>query len=137
MGNVIAEITIKNSGDIRGVDRGLIPDNEVRTVTLNALVDTRAMTLVINEDICQKLGLRFHRTKKVTLADGKKAIYQVTEPVQIWWKDRYTIVHAYAHPGIRKTLLGVIPLEDMDLFVDHKHNKLTRALSDIEMGQLY
>jgi predicted aspartyl protease len=38
-------------------DRGFIPRNQVRQVTVNALVDTGAWTLVINEAARQKLGL--------------------------------------------------------------------------------
>jgi predicted aspartyl protease len=61
MGNVFAEITLKNSGDLSNVRHGIIPDTEVRTLTLAALVDTGASTLVINEDICRQLGLSICR----------------------------------------------------------------------------
>jgi clan AA aspartic protease len=137
MGNVFAEITLKNGGDVMSVDRGLIADNEIRTITLNALVDTGAMTLVINEETRQKLGLSLRKTRSVTLAGGKKAICHVTEPVEIWWNDRNTIVNAWVLPGDGITLLGVIPLEDMDLIVDPSHNLLIGAHGDVVMGTLY
>ena len=54
MGNVYAEITIKNNGDLVRARDGVISENEIRTLTLTALVDTGATTLVINEDICRQ-----------------------------------------------------------------------------------
>ncbi|MDR2446705.1 MAG: hypothetical protein LBD58_05385 [Treponema sp.] len=40
---------------------GLIPEVEIRRLTVNALVDTGAWTPAINEETCQKLGLRVKR----------------------------------------------------------------------------
>ena len=37
--------------------------------------------------------------------------------VEVYWKDRFTVVHAMIIPGAEKVLLGAIPLEDMDLIV--------------------
>ena len=56
MGNVYAEITLKNCGDVTNVGRGIISEKDIRAVSVTALVDTGAMTVVINEDICKKLG---------------------------------------------------------------------------------
>jgi predicted aspartyl protease len=57
MGNVFAEITLKNCGDVLNVQRGLASENDVRSISVTALVDTGAVSLVINEDVCSKLGL--------------------------------------------------------------------------------
>ena len=57
MSIVYTEITLKNVGDIMAEWRGYIKKPEIREVTLNAMVDTGAWTLVINEDIREKLGL--------------------------------------------------------------------------------
>ena len=51
MGNVFAEITVKNALDVGLARAGQIAEQDVRTVTLTAIVDTGATTLVINEDI--------------------------------------------------------------------------------------
>jgi predicted aspartyl protease len=51
MGNVFAEITVKNVGDIALAQAGYIVEDNVRSVTLTAVVDTGATTLVINEEI--------------------------------------------------------------------------------------
>jgi clan AA aspartic protease len=94
---------------------------------VRALVDTGAGTLVINEEIRQKLGLGIKGLQRGTLADGASETYQVTEPVDIHWNDRETTCRAIVIPGADSILLGAIPLEDMDLIVDPKRRQLVGA----------
>jgi clan AA aspartic protease len=130
MGIVYSDITLKNAGDVANVQRGIIPEKDVRAVTVNALVDTGAGTLVINEETRQKLGLAIEGLRRATLADGVSAPYQVTEPVRIHWKNRDTTCPALVIPGTAKVLLGAIPLEDMDLIVDPQGQQLVGAHGD-------
>jgi clan AA aspartic protease len=130
MGIVHSEIMLKNAGDVTNVQRGIIPEREVRTVAVNALVDTGAGTLVINEEIRQKLGLAIEGLRKSTLADGSREIYQVTEPVRIYWENRDTACLALVVPDADNILLGAIPLEDMDLIVDPARQRLVGAHGD-------
>jgi clan AA aspartic protease len=127
MGIVYTEITLKNSADVINVQRDIIPDKQVRTAVVTALVDTGSGTLVINEEIRQKLGLTVKGLRRTALADGVSAIYQVTEPVDIHWEDRDTTCRAVVIPGADNILLGAIPLEDMDLIVDPKRQQLIGA----------
>jgi clan AA aspartic protease len=123
MGIVREEITLKNAGDIARLAYKNIKEQEVRQVTLQAVVDTGAITLVITEDVCKTLGLFIRETKKVRLADGQWREFKVTEPVEIIWKNRTTACNAYVVPG-GNVLLGAIPLEGMDLIVNPKTQKL-------------
>ena len=129
MGNVYAEITVKNAFDIGRVSAGQIAENDVRTVTLTAIVDTGATTLVINEDIFKQLGVSVVETREINLAGGGKIECKVTDPVRVQWKDRFATVDAVVLPG-GKPLLGVIPLEFMDLIVDPIRRELVGANGD-------
>ena len=129
MGTVYAEITLKNGGDVINVGRGIISDKEVRILTVTVLVDTGASTLVINEDICHQLGLSIVETRVATLAGGVRAECKISEPVQIHWKDRQVACNALVLPE-GDALLGVIPLEFMDLMVDPVRHELTGAHGD-------
>jgi clan AA aspartic protease len=129
MGNVYAEITVKNSHDLSRARDGLIADNDVRTLTLTVLVDTGASTLVINEDMCRKLGLAIEENRTAALAGGVRMECKITEPVQICWKDRKVSCNALVLPE-GNALLGVIPLEFMDLIVDPVRHELTGAHGD-------
>ena len=55
MGLVHTEITLKNVIDMAIAESGLIPGHEIRQTTVNALVDSGAWTMVINEATSEKL----------------------------------------------------------------------------------
>jgi clan AA aspartic protease len=129
MGNVFAEITVKNAGDLIRVKDGQITENEVRTVTFTAIVDTGATTLVITEDIFKQLGVSVVDTRDINLAGGGKIECKITDPVRVQWKNRFATVDAVVLPG-GKPLLGVIPLEFMDLIVDPIRRELVGANGD-------
>jgi predicted aspartyl protease len=75
----------------------------------NFVVDTGAVTLVINEEIREKLGLRVKKTGP--FAGGGKVPSQVTESVDVRWKDRETHCRAMGLPGEKDVLPGALPLE--------------------------
>jgi len=129
MGNVFAEITVKNVKDMGLAQDGHIIENNVRSVTLTAIVDTGATTLVINEELFKQLGLSVVKTRNINLAGGEKTEGKVTDAVYIQWKDRFAVVNAVVLPG-GKPLLGVIPLEFMDLMVDPVNLELVGVHGD-------
>jgi len=130
MGLVHAEIILKNAGDVSNVRRGFVKEPEIRQTTVTAMVDTGAATLIINEAICQQLGLDVVDTFEAELADGAEQIYDLTEPVQIQWKNRKTTCQAVVVPNANDVLLGAIPLEAMDLIVNPSKQELIGAHGD-------
>jgi len=118
MSLVQTEITLKNSNDLMAVQRGYIKETEVRQITVPALVDTGAWTLVINEATREKLGLAIVGTESGTLADGTKEEYNMAGPLEVRWKNRRTTCEALVLPDADNILLGAIPLEAMDLTVN-------------------
>ena len=130
MGLVYSEITLKNLEDKILANRGFIKEQEVRSMTLTAMVDTGAWTLVINEDIRKKLGLPLTGAEPGTLADGKKSYYEMAGPMEIWWKNRRFVLEALVIPTANEILLGALPLEAMDLIVDPRNEELVGAHGD-------
>jgi clan AA aspartic protease len=133
MGAVFAEITLKNVFDEGKAEEGLIREDEVRSVTVKAVVDTGASTIVINEELRQKLGLEKMEERRYKLADGKRVPGWRTKPVGIRWKDRSCAVQAVVIPEADKVLLGAIPLEDMDLMVHPKTQEVVGAHGDEQL----
>jgi len=133
MGTVFTEITLKNGSDLVRLHDGNITAKDVRSLAVNALVDTGAVTLVINEDICQKLGLSIEDTRTAFLAGGGEIPCKITEPVRIFWKNRNASCRAWVLPG-EDILLGVIPLEEMDLAVDPVNQELFGIHGDEVVG---
>ena len=130
MGMVHAEITLTNVYDAGRVREGLISDEEVRSITVTAVVDTGAASIVINEEQCQKLGLCIMEDKKARLADGRWVPCKITDAVGVHWKDRYWACSAVVVPGAESVLLGAIPLEGMDLIVNPKTQEVVGAHGD-------
>ena len=130
MGTVYADITLRNVGDVINVRRSLIKEEKVREISVRALVDTGAGTLVINEEIRHTLGLEIEGVRRAELADGAKQLYNVTEPIKIIWNDRDTACRAVVVSGASEVLLGALPLEDMDLIVNPARQELTGAHGD-------
>jgi clan AA aspartic protease len=130
MGEVRAEITLVNIGDAVKARDGFIPESEVRRLTVNAVVDTGAWTLVINEETREKLGLVVEETTETTVAGGGTVPSQTTEPVRIYWKNRRTTCEAVVLPGEEDILLGALPLWGMDLMVHPLRQEVVGAHGD-------
>jgi len=118
MGTVHTEITLKNMVNVVNAQKGIVSEKDVQSITVTAVVDTGAASLVINEEQCQKLGLGIRMERSARVADGRRVICKVTEPVEIQWKNRRTSCEAMVIPGAETVLLGAIPLEGMDLMVN-------------------
>jgi clan AA aspartic protease len=128
MGTFYEEISLTNGKDDVRVKCGLL--NKVRTLILKAMPDTGAWTLIINEDVRQKLGLDIVGTVESSMADGTTALHDLTEPVVIRWKDRRTSQEAVVMPDASDILLGALPLEGMDLYVDPVNRRLAGVHGD-------
>ena len=130
MGTVYATITLKNQFDVRDALNGYIKEEDVRQATVEVVVDTGAITLFITDELRQQLGLEIMGEWPVTVANGAVEIAKRTEGVEVHWEDRSMVCRPYVLPSGNETLLGVIPLEDMDLIVDPAREKLIGAHGD-------
>jgi len=118
MGMVQAEITLKNYNDEILVHEGQKKLEDVRTVTVTAVVDSGSMYMVIPEELSQKLGLIATDERTAHIANGQRVNCKLIKAVEVQWKNRNTVVPAIIIPGSEKVLLGAIALEGMDLMVN-------------------
>jgi len=136
MGEVNVELTLKNGADLVRVSDGTITEQNVRTVTVTAVVDTGAMLLVIGDELRRKLGLEILESRTVALAGGSTTNCNIAEPVEIHWKNRRSFIRPMVLPNEKEVLLGVIPLEEMDLMVDPVNNTLVGVHGDEIISRL-
>ena len=120
MGLIRMELELLNGGDLELSRRKILPSDQIRQMKVTALVDSGAMMLAINENIRQQLGLLKTDERLAELADGSVNTYDVVGPVEIRIPHRRCSVDAIVLPGESEVLLGVIPMEDMDLVIDPK-----------------
>jgi clan AA aspartic protease len=135
MGTVRAEITLKNDFDVMNCRRNHMKESEIRQAVVEAVVDTGAMNLVINEKLRRQLGLKVVGTREATLADSTKRTIKIAETVEICWKNRSMTCQPWVVVS-GNILLGVTPLEYMDLMVDPVSQTLVGAHGEREEALL-
>jgi clan AA aspartic protease len=124
MGLVYADIELINSGDMELARRYFIGEDEVKRINVNILVDSGANNLCINESIQQQLDLPFIEKRMAQLANGSIEEYDVVGPIVLKFKNRRTVCNAMVLQGDSEPLLGVIPLEDMDVLIHPSRQEL-------------
>ena len=93
-------------------------------VQVNALVDTGATFMCVTEEIALQLGFDITevRQQTVTLADGHQRKVPKIAPIEITFENRSYVTEAVVLGN--EPLLGVIPLEAMDLIVDPRQQAI-------------
>ena len=88
---------------------------ELESVEIDALADTCAVHLCIPSHIQIQLKLDEIDKKEVTLADGSQKLVLYVGPIELRYKNRVGFAGALVMGD--QSLLGAIPMEDMDLVV--------------------
>jgi clan AA aspartic protease len=96
-----------------------------RSVTVRTMVDTGTTHMVVPAHVARELGFDLEEmsTYSLTVADCRRVRAPRIQPIQIKFDDRtYTTEAAVLGD---ECLMGVIPLEAMDLVVDPKLQRVT------------
>ncbi len=88
------------------------------------MVDSGSYMMVITDDIRQQLDLPLIQEQVFRLADDSEIKGEVVGPVEIRFENRSTTARAVVLPGAEEPLLGSIPLEDLDVVIDPKQQRL-------------
>ena len=124
MGHVHASIELINSTDLEMARRNQLDKDEVRRIRVEAMVDSGAFYMVINENIQQYLQIPVIGKKRVGLADGTPIGCDHVFPIGIRFENRTANCDAIVLPGNTQPLLGMLPLEQMDVLIDPVRQKL-------------
>jgi len=88
---------------------------ELEPVEVDALADSAAVHLCIPLHVQIQLELEEVAKKEVALADGSRKIVPYVGPIELQFKNRIGFTGALVMGD--QTLLGAIPMEDMDLVI--------------------
>lgn len=93
-------------------------------VQVRALVDTGATFMCVTEEVALQLGFDVSEVgqQMVILADGRQRRVPKIAPIEIAFENRTYVTEAVVLGN--EPLLGVIPLEAMDLVVDSRRQAL-------------
>lgn len=125
MGLVYADIQLISGDDLALFRHGFLAEDQIKHMTVGMLVDSGAYLLVINDRIKEQLDLPVLEKQTMRLADETEIRVEVVGPVEVRFENRSTTARAAVIPGNIEPLLGLIPLEDLDVVIDPKQQRLT------------
>ena len=97
--------------------------SELLPIEIDTLVDTGALHLCVPEHVAIQLQLEELEKREVTLADGKKMLVPYVGPIKLSFANRSCFTGALVLGN--EPLLGVVPMEDMDLVVHPSQRTLS------------
>ena len=123
MGRTFVDVLVENYDDVALRETGRARGKRIRKENIKALVDTGSAMLCLHKVTIVKLGLRFARSAVVRTGNGdvERGIYR---PTQITILGRQYLAEVMEVPDNVPPLVGYIPLENLDLVVDTKSNKV-------------
>jgi clan AA aspartic protease len=124
MGEIRAELELINVDDVNRVRRAEIDMDEIKKIRITALVDTGATLMVINENIQEYLQLPILSQKPFEMANGEIIRCDVVGSLEIRFANRRVAATAVVMPDNSEPLLGVIPMEEMDVIIDPLRQEL-------------
>ena len=130
MGEIAVDFELENPVDRGIVERGLGKESAVRRTRVQGIVDTRAVMLVLPQNVVERLGLRVQETMVVTYADNRQEERPVAGPVTVRIGDRSMRTDCVVGPPSGEVLIGQIVLEALDLIADCTNRTLTPRIPD-------
>ncbi len=125
MGEVKVQVVLENYVDKALVLDGKMPKSQLRTFTLNALVDTGAVMPMLPQDVVDHLGLKSFKKVVVTYADERKDERFLAGGLFLSIGDRSMSTDCIVGPPLSEALIGQVVLEELDMIVDCQRKTLT------------
>lgn len=112
MGHIQAEIRLSNPRR-----------PELRSLSVKALADTGALMLCLPAHLAVQLDLTTESEREVTVADGRVMKVPYAGPIKVEFENRICFTGALVLGD--EVLLGVVPMEDMDLVLSPVERKIS------------
>ena len=116
MGIIYADVSVSKFGVSN------VGHPELEDITVNALVHTGALDLVIPEHLAIQLRLSDLKPREVHLADGSRKLVRYVGPIKVEMMGRDCVTAAVVMGD--QVLLGAIPMQAMDMIVHPRTEQL-------------
>lgn len=125
MGYIYADIDLTSEDDLALARHGKLPEDEVKTVRVRALVDSGAWDLTISEDIRKQLDLPIVGKDWAKMADDTLVEIELAGPIHLRFETQTILVHkAIVLPTTSEVLLGALAMQGLDVYIDPKSERL-------------
>lgn len=124
MGRTSEKVIIKNLFDISNAEQRIIQECDIRSVEIDAIVDTGAAYLCLPPNVIKELGLPFAFSKQVSTVNGRLEL-RIFRGAEIIIKDRSIEMQVMENKDDNiPALIGYLVLEEMDWVVDPKSQEI-------------
>jgi predicted aspartyl protease len=136
MGGIVVDLLVANHQDMVMFKAGALRGHDVRQMPLRGVIDTGANWLVLPTAVAERLGLPRVADAVVRYSDGRRGTVGTVELVELELLGRRGAYRALLEPDRTTALVGAIVMEDLDLLVDPKNQRIyprdpERLTSDI------
>lgn len=118
MGEITVDAELENAEDRGSFERGHCRESDIRRSTVEAIVDTGAVMLVLPQNVVERLGVGIRRTVIVSYADERKEERPVAGPLTVRIGNRFMSTDCIVGPPLSEPLIGQIVMEALDLAAD-------------------
>ena len=118
------KVKLTNDYQLTQAEAGTLDASKVRTVEIEALVDTGATMMMLPADVVAQLGVPVKGHRKVRYADSRIEEVPWVAGIRIDVRGRNAVISALVGAAGSTPLLGQIPLEEMDFVVVPKSREL-------------
>ncbi|MCK4659667.1 MAG: hypothetical protein KAV82_09130 [Phycisphaerae bacterium] len=125
MGEIRTELNLENDGDLFLHRLGKIEAEAIRRLTIDAMVGTDAVMLLLPQDAVEVLGLERVDRVIVTLANEQKIELEVAATLSVTICDRTMKTDCLVGPPRCEPLVGQILLERLDLLIDPVRRRIS------------
>ncbi len=136
MGQITASVELENPIDRAMFAQGLREESRIRRTRVDGIVDPGAVTLVLPQNVVERIGLTVQRTVIVTCADERKDERPVAGPVTVRIQDRFMSTDCIVGPPLSEPLIGQVVLEVLDLIADCAQQTLLPRVPDYPLLNL-
>ncbi len=123
MGRTIEKLILKSYIDIAKASEGIINKSQIRTVEIDAIVDTGSTFVCISREDIEKIGLPFRNNVNIKTANGI-ASRRTFKGAEIELKDRSIVMDILENDDNTPALIGYLLLEALDFVVDPKSQRV-------------
>ena len=136
MGEIRTEVGLENEGDREHFLRGGCDESDVRHTSVEGIIDTGAVTLMLPQNVVERLGLGNKGTAFVSYADERREERPLAGPVSVRIGNRTMVTDCIVGPPLSEPLIGQVVLERLDLIADCANRTVTPRYPDYPLLKL-
>lgn len=123
MGRTTERLIIRNYVDVVNASEGIVHVERIRTIEVDAIVDTGATYVCISRENIKQLGLPCHSNVDIMTANGR-ASRRIFRGALIELRGRSFVMDVMENDDDTPALIGYLLLEALDFVVDPKTQKV-------------